>query len=580
MDKKKLKRLISAARGEIPCDLVLKGIHLVNVLSGEIHRADVGVLEDKIVGFGQYQAKEVLDAKGKYLCPGLIEAHIHIESSLLAPWEFSRLVSAHGTAAVVADPHELCNVLGIRGMDFFIRFSQDLPVTIYCLAPSCVPATSFETSGARLDAQDIELILQRYPDQVLGLAEVMNYPGVIFADDLVIDKLKLAQDRVIDGHCPALNGLDLNAYILAGPGSEHEAATLEEAREKLQKGMHIFVRQGSSAKNLKQLLPLINEFNAQHFSLATDDRHPDELHSKGHLDHLVRVAIKEGIPPLRAIQMASINTARYFGLKRQGAIAPGFQADFIILNDLPSFDIQDVYLKGRPLSNWEFKAHADQALLEAAQESIKPGDLNLERFAIPVPAGHAPATVKAIELVPGQILTRCKEARIPIKDNLAQADPAQDLAKLAVLERHQGSGRTGLGFVKGLGLNAGAMASSIAHDSHNLICAGLNDQDMLLACSVCQELKGGLVVARQGEVLGSLALPLGGLMSLRPWEEVLHDLKKIEYALNKICPGSTGIRPFMQLSFLALPVIPELRLTDLGLVDVTQFALTPLWTRP
>lgn len=566
-----MENRIKAARGQLPADLLIKNCRLVNVLSGEIHPADVAVYDGVFLGFGNYQAQQVIEADNRYLCPGFIDGHIHIESSLLSPVEFAKTAARHGTAAVICDPHEICNVLGVHGLEYMLGVTEALPLAVYCQVPSCVPATHLESAGGSIPAEVVAGLLQKYPRRILGLAEMMNFPGVLMQDPEVLAKLHASRDLVIDGHCPQLSGEDLNAYILAGPGSEHEASTEAEAREKLRKGMHLFLRQGSSGKNLLDLLPVLNSLNAAKISIVTDDLHADDLLHEGHLDHCLRLAVQAGVDPVRAVQMLSINTAGYFGLKRRGAVAPGYRADCMLLNDLKTAAIESVFLQGRPLREADFHPPSDAPL----QHSCILGAVTAEQFAIPAP--HPPQKARCLELIPGQILTRARLVQPKIRSGLALPDPEQDLAKLAVLERHQGSGNIGLGFVRGLGLQAGALASTVAHDSHNLILAGTNDADLLLAAETIQAMQGGCVAVRQGEVLAALPLPIAGLMSDLDISEVVDRLSELNQAAARLgCPPN--INPFMLLSFLALPVIPELRLTDQGLVDVRGFDFTPLWT--
>ena len=565
-----MNSLLHAARGETPVDLLIRNCQVVNVLSGEIHPASVGVKNGAIVGFGEYEAEEIVDACGRYLCPGLIEGHIHIESTLLDPVRFAQVAAAHGTAVVVCDPHELANVLGLDGIRWLLEITRDLPLDIRCMMPSCVPATHLETAGATITAQDIAAMFKEYPDRILGLAEMMNYPGVLYQDPQVMGKLVAAGDRPVDGHAPGLSGFDLNAYILAGPGSDHEACHLDEAREKLRAGMHVMIREGSSEKNLVDLLPLINDFNSQNCSLVTDDRHCDDLLRDGHLDHTIRLAVSRGLSPLRAIQMASINTARYFGLRRRGAVAPGYRADFVLLDDLASFSIFQTYLDGKVIEPASWRPAATGLTVT---KSVHLGEMGPSCLEMPAPV--AGKKVRVIRTVPGQIVTEMDMVEPVIRDGLIMADPEGDVAKLAVFERHHGSGGVGLGLVRGLGLKSGAIASTVAHDSHNLIVAGVSDCDMLLAVRTLAECGGGFVCVRDGWVLDLLPLPLAGLMSDQEPEAVATGLDHLNASARELgCPEH--INPFMQLSFLSLPVIPRLRLTDKGLVDVEAFAMVPL----
>ncbi|NLW81588.1 MAG: adenine deaminase [Desulfovibrionales bacterium] len=564
-----MNHLLQAARGLVPVDLLVRDCRLINVLSGEVHAASIGVTDGMVVGFGEYTARAVVEAQGRFVCPGLVEGHIHIESTLLDPVRFARLAASHGTAVVVCDPHELANVLGLPGIEWLLDVTRDLPLEIYCMMPSCVPATHLETAGASISAEDIRVMLARHPGRMLGLAEMMNYPGVLFQDPAVLSKIASAAGRPMDGHAPGLSGFDLNAYILAGPGSDHEACDVEEAREKLRKGMHIMIREGSSEKNLASLMPLITEFNSQNCSLVTDDRHCDDLVREGHLDHTIRLAISRGQPPVRAIQMASINTARYFGLRGRGAVAPGYRADFLLLDSIEHFAIDEVFLAGQPVRSTVWTAGLTA---QAVTTSVHLAGMKGTCLDMPAPTS---GRVKVIRTVPGQIVTEVDLIEPRKVSGLIQAMPEADVAKLAVFERHHASGNIGLGLVRGLGLRSGALASTVAHDSHNLIVAGVSDADMLFAVQSLAQCGGGFVCVRNGAVLELLPLPLAGLMSPEDPETVAAGLDRLNEAARSLgCPGD--INPFMQLSFLSLPVIPKLRLTDKGLVDVLRFEFTTL----
>ncbi len=558
--------MIETARGKAPADLLITNVNLVNTLSGDIRPANVAVHKGIVLGFEDYPAQKIIDGRGAYLCPGFIEAHIHIESTLLAPPVFARAVASMGTTAVVCDPHEIANVLGVEGIEYFVASSRDLPVSIYFMLPSCVPATHLENAGAKLGVEDMQGLLARHPDRFLGLGEMMNFPGVVHGDPEVLAKLELAQYLIIDGHAPGLLGKDLNAYILAGPKSDHECMEIGEAREKLEKGMHIMIRQGTSQHNLEAFLPLVKDHNWPSFSMVSDDRHPEDLARHGHLDDNLRRAVRLGCDPLRAVQMVTINPARYFGLKNRGAIAPGYRADMVLVEDLVNFQIREVFLKGRALEE-----HSFQTGIKPPGNSIHIGEMSSNAFQIPAEG----KSVRVIEVIPGQIVTRHVLAEPRMQDGLAEADPDRDLAKLCVVERHGATGNIGLGFVRGLGLKSGALASTVAHDSHNLIIAGTNDEDMLAAALEVQRMGGGLTLVHNGKVLASIPLPIAGLMSDKPLKDVVASMENLDRACR-----STGIShnsPFMILSFLALPVIPELKLTDKGLVDVNRFELVGLW---
>jgi adenine deaminase len=585
-----LERKITLAKGQKKVDLVIKNTKVVNVLSGEIHQSEVAIADGIFVGFGEaYDAKKLYDAQGRYMCPGLIDGHIHIESTFLSPREFCNVVALHGTSVVVCDPHEIANVLGLRGIDYFLQSSLGLPVKIYFMMPSCVPATHMETSGAAILDKDIREYMDRYPELVIGLAEMMNYPGVISEDKEILSKLIAVGSRPKDGHAPLLSGKSLDAYIIAGMGSDHECTSLKEAIEKLRKGMHIMIRQGTHEKNLQDLIPLINDFNSFRISLVSDDRDPIDLKENGHLDYLVRTAISFGLPPIRAIQMVSINTARYFGLKNIGAIAPGFRADFILLDDLESFRISEVFLRGKRIDSGRISRvkneedffilnnnNSSSSFLQNTMHIKSVDDPNM--FVIPANSITTSSRLQVIGVIPGQIITqkRIIPAKVDKKYGGVVADAQRDLAKLAVIERHHKTGNVGLGFVQGLGLERGAMASSVAHDSHNLVVAGMNDNDMLIAVRYISSIGGGLAVAENRHIIAGLPLPIGGLMSNQPIESVISNLTAVNQACLKL--GNNVIKdPFMLLSFLSLPVIPSLKLTDKGLVDVDKFHFTSLW---
>ncbi|NDY57892.1 adenine deaminase [Desulfovibrio sulfodismutans] len=572
-DVARLTRRISLALGETPADLLITGCQLVNVLSGEIHAASVAVADGVVLGFGDYPAREVVDAGGRFLCPGFLDGHIHIESTLLSPPEFARAVAPHGTCAVVCDPHEIANVMGPAGIEYMLAASRNLPLTFYVMMSSCVPATHMETSGAAITPQDIRRMLAAdYPfaDQMLGLAEVMNYPGVLARDPLMLAKIAAARGRVVDGHAPLLTGKRLNAYILAGPGSDHECTRLEEAREKLRKGMQVMIREGSTEQNLADLAPLVTPENAWRFSLVSDDRDPVDIKKHGHMNELVRRAVAHGISPVAAVAMASINTARYFRLPGRGAVAPGYRADLVLVDDLETFAVSRVWLGGRDVRDLNLACRE----VPVPNNTMRPAQVTPETFRIPAKPGR----VRVIGLVPGQIVTRGLTLEPRLADGLALADPGRDLAKLAVIERHHATGNVGLGFVQGLGLAAGAIAGTVSHDSHNLIVAGVNDADMAFAAQTLTKVGGGFCVVKDGRILAVVELPVAGLMSAGCLDELEKSLAYLGGAYASVsAPGKADAHPFMSMSFLSLAVIPELKLTDKGLVDVESFSLIDLF---
>src|SRR6188472_246659 len=543
-----LKRKIDLATGQKKVDLVVKNANIVNVFSGEIHKGNVAIADGIFVGFGQteeymeYDAQNVIDVQGKFMCPGLVDGHIHLESTFLAPREFCNIVALHGTSAVICDPHEIANVLGLPGIDYIIGSTIGLPVKVYVMMPSCVPATHMETSGAVILDRDIHEYMDCNPNLVIGLAEMMNYPGVISKDSQTLSKLIAGGSRPKDGHAPLLSGKSLDAYIIAGLGSDHECTNLKEAIEKIRKGMHIMIRQGAHERNLQNLIPLINDFNSSHISLVSDDRDVIDLKENGHMDYLVRTAISFGLPPMRAIQMASINTARYFGLKNVGAIAPGFRADFILLDNLESFRISEVFLDGNRIdtndsngnvggriknetsdicvnNNDTYSPSSSLSILQKNTMHINALD-DPNMFIVPaksnstISSSSSSSLLLAIGLIPGQIITqkRIIEPKVD-QDYHPIADVQRDMAKLAVIERHHRTGNLGLGFVQGLGLKRGAIASSVAHDSHNLVAAGMNDMDMLTAAKHILSIGGGLSVVIDKQVIANFPLPIAGLMS-------------------------------------------------------------------
>lgn len=564
-----LDTLIQHARGEAPADLLIENAKVVNVLSGEIQETSVALARSRIVGLGDYPTQDRLDLEGAYLAPGFIDAHVHIESSLVPPAEFSRAVVPRGTTTVITDPHEIANVLGTEGIRFMFESAKDGPLSMFVMAPSCVPATHMETAGATLHSYDLAPF--KSDPWVIGLAEVMNFPGVLSADTEVLAKIQAFDDYPIDGHCPGLSGKDLAGYVAAGIGSDHESTTAEEAREKLRMGLTIFIREASNAHNLEALLPLVNADNQHRFCFCTDDRQPRDLLDQGHIDYMIRTAIARGLEPIRAIRMATWNTARYFGLSDRGAITPGRRADLVAFKDLEAPSPHLVFRGGRPV------AREGRMLLPRLAHDSHPlrSTMNIDwdrvDFSIDSHGGQA----RVIGIIPDQLVTEHLTATFESGATEAQADPSRDLLKIAVIERHRASGAMGKGFVQGMGLERGALSSSIAHDHHNLVVVGADDTSMWTATRRAAALGGGLVVAEGDQVLAELPLPIGGLMNDSPVEEVRDGLDKAIAAARGL--GSSLHDPFMAMSFLALEVIPSLKLTDQGLIDVDRFERVPLW---
>jgi adenine deaminase len=566
-----LEATIAVARGEEPADLLLRNARLVNVLSGEIHPADIAIYDGSVVGFGEYGASQVVDLEGRFVCPGLIDAHVHLESAMVQPAEFARAVVPLGTTSVICDPHEIANVLGLDGVKYILDASRGLPLHVYVMAPSCVPATHMETAGAELTATDI-VELMGY-ERVLGLAEMMNFPGVLYRVPAVLEKIKVTKDRPMDGHAPGLSGLDLNAYIAAGIGSDHECTDLEEAREKLRRGMHILIREGTTARNLHALLPLVTAANARLCHFCTDDRHPDTLLDKdqGHIDDVVRKAIAWGLDPVMAIQMASINTAEYFQLRRVGAVAPGYRADMVVLDDLEKVKVSEVYTAGRLVAE---RGTLIASRSDFPQVPLQPSvHVDLPALDFTIAEGEGPARV--IGVIPEQVVTESLRLEPTRENGCIISDPARDILKIAVIERHRQTGNVGLGLVTGVGLQRGAIASSVAHDSHNLVVIGASDDEMRAAVAAIAEMGGGQVVVADGEVQAACPLPIAGLMSDQSLEEVAGQVEALTQAAHAL--GCTLPDPLMTMSFLALAVIPRLKLTDMGLVDVDRFDFVPLF---
>ena len=562
-------RYVRVARGLEPADLLLKGASILDVFSGVFFKGDVAICEGVITGFGAASAKETIDLAGAWLIPGLIDAHMHIESTQLSPIEFARAVLPHGTTTVIADPHEIANVLGLPGIRYMIEASTGLPVDVRIMAPSCVPATHLETSGASITPQDIEQILSW--ERVLGLGEVMNYPGVINLDPDMSAKLHAAHGGPIDGHAPGLSGPDLWAYVISGPQTDHECTTLAEAQEKLRVGMHILIREGTTARNLDALLPLLTPTSAPFVHFCTDDCHPETLMQDGHIDGIIKKAIARGVAPELAIPSATIHTANAYGLAGIGAIAPGYRADIVVLSDLESLQVERVFACGRLV------AESGQTIVDLpscddqqVRKSINVGS-NTPSFAISAEGQE----VRVIDVTTDQVVTGEIHVAPLVKDGLVMCDIERDILKIAVVERHHATGNVGLGLVHGFSLKDGALASSVAHDSHNIIVVGANDSDMGAAVRAIIEMDGGQVAVHNGKVLARLPLPLAGLMSDLALPEAAKmgaELKQAAASLGCALPS-----PFMALSFLALPVIPSLKLTDRGLADVNKFELVPLF---
>ncbi len=568
----KLTERLAAALGETPADLLLTNLQLVNVFTGEVYSTEIAIKGTRVVGVGEgYQAARTIDLGGRYVAPGLIDAHVHIESSLCTPPRFSEAVLPRGVTTVVTDPHEIANVHGLDGIRYMMDSAKHGYLSVYVMASSCVPATHMETSGAFLSAEDLATL--RDNPWVLGLAEVMNFPGVVSGAPDMLDKIEAFKDCVLDGHCPGLSGQALNAYVAAGIQSDHECTTVAEAREKLRQGMYIFIREATNAHNLRPLLPLITPENSRRLCWCTDDRHPADLLDDGSIDYMIRVAIAEGnVDPVTAIRMGTLNVAEYFGLRDRGAIVPGRRADLFVFSDLRAPSAEMVFRGG------ELIAEDGRLRVTITPPHVKPlpRAINVRWDAVDFSIPAEGQRVRVIGSLENQLITEHRIMEARIVNGYAVADVERDMLKMAVIERHKASGNMGKGFISGIGLKRGAIAGTVAHDHHNLVVIGADDASMMTAARAVEAMGGGLVAAEGERVLAQLPLPVGGLMSDRPIAEVRQKLDVL-LEVTKRQLGSPLHDPFMAMGFMALEVIPSLKLTDLGLVDVDQFAFVELF---
>ena len=567
------REIIDAATGKLPCDVNYVNCTVVDLLSGRFLKgATVSVKGGYVAGVNDgLTAKETVDLDGRYLAPGLVDAHVHIESSLLTPAEYAKVVVPRGTTTVIADPHEIANVMGYDGMRYMLNVSQNIPLDVYFMVPSCVPATDFDTAGAALYASDMHQFLQE--PRVIGLGEVMNYPGVLAQDPQLMDKIALfkSNGRPIDGHSPGLRGANLSAYIAAGIGSDHECTTPEEALEKVGKGMYIMLREGSTAKDLRVLLPALRRENADRFMLCSDDRHCNDLRDEGHMDFSLKLMLKAGVEPLDALRVASSNAARWFGIPEQGAIAPGYKADFIAFPSFDNFKVETVIKNGAIVARDGALVSALDTPITPIRDSVNIKWLTKEDFAIP----DTGKPVRVIEVRRESLLTGHGVETLPSENGLLAPDIDRDILKIFVIERHTGSGNIGKGFIRGLGLRRGAIGSTISHDSHNMIIAGVDDTSIFKAARHLNKIKGGLVYTVGDRIILDLPLPVAGLMSDRAADFVIERLSAFEKIFEE--EGLTATSPLMTLSFMALPVIPSLKITDRGLVDVDKFQKVSLY---
>lgn len=561
--------IINVARGLEKANLVIKNANIVNVLSEEIYKGDIAIVDGVIAGIGEnYSGEKEIDVNGAFVSPSFIDGHVHLESAMMLPKEFASVVLPAGTTTVIIDPHEISNVLGLHGISFMHEAVKNLPMDVYTMLPSCVPATPFETSGFDLNSYDLSLLIDK--PWVLGLAEMMNFPGVLNLDNNVMAKLELAKskEKRIDGHAPYLSGKDLCAYVASGVKSDHECTTPEEAIERIRLGMYVMIREGTAAKDLDALLPVLKNCNTRKCIFVTDDRHPSDL--KEHINGMVRRAVEAGVDPIKAIQVASLNTAEYFGLQNLGAIAPGYKADLLVLPDLKSFKPDIVMKNGNVIAhNGKLAIEIPQGEALAIRNSVNVRWITPEDFKISVNEPDGKIGVKALEVIPHQLITKSVETEALVEDGNAISNIENDTLKICVIERHRATGNIGKGFVKGFNLKCGAIASTVAHDSHNMIVIGTNDADMYTAAVALIKCKGGKVVVKDGEIISELALPIAGLMSDRKFDYVVDKCEELNQAAHSI--GCELNDPFMTMGFLSLPVIPELKITDKGVFDTNKF---------
>ncbi|WP_419882535.1 adenine deaminase [Peribacillus sp. B-H-3] len=569
-EKTTLKKQISAAGKQAPADIVIKNGRIIDVFNLEIIEADLAISEGMFVGIGDFEGKQIIDAKNRYVCPAFIDGHVHIESSMVSPAEFAKVLLPHGVTAVVADPHEIANVSGSEGIRFMIENSSGLPLDTFFMLPSCVPATPFENSGAVLKAEDLEPFYAH--KRVLGLAEIMDYPSLANREDAMMDKIAAAlkHRNQIDGHLAGLDTNAINIYRAAGVSTDHECSTPSEALERLRRGMYLLIREGSVAKDLKSLIKAVNIHNARRCLFCTDDKHLDDLMQEGSIDHNIRLAIQCGLSPLTAIQMGSLNAAECYGLSKKGAIAPGFEADFLLLDELESIAISEVFKSGKLVAK-DGKYTGESIVKEKplSQLTATVHIPHIEEKDIQIPIGKT-GRANIIEIIPNQLRTNKVIETVHVKNGCFSPSGDEDQLKILVIERHKYSGNIGKGIVKGFGLKGGAIATTIAHDSHNIVAAGTNDSDLLTAVQVLKELNGGLAIIKNGEILASIPLAIAGLMSDKDYQSVNAELDLLKSALSQL--GFAGaFNPFLTLSFLTLPVIPALKLTDTGLFDAESF---------
>lgn len=565
MYKEELYYKIRKAKGDGVCEKLLKNGKIINVFTGEIIEGSLAIDKGRIIGVGDYRAEEVIDLEGKYLAPGFIDSHVHIESSMSRPSEFAKIVVPRGVTTVIADPHEIANVKGLEGIRYIIEESRDMPLDVHIMLPSCVPSTDFENAGAILEAEDLASLIDE--ESVLGLGELMNYPGVISGDRKIIHKLALFKDHVIDGHGPLISGFDLNAYAIAGVKTEHECSTVEEVLDRIRLGMYVLVREGSAARDLENIISTVNKDNIRRFMFCTDDKHPEDLVYEGSIDYNIKLAIKNNIDPIDAIKMATINSCECYGLKDKGAIAPGYIADLVIIDNLEDFNIVSVYKDG------ELVAENGEALFQVKEnvptnmiDSVNIKKVRMEDLKIKIDSPRA----NVIKVMEGSIVTDKSIRAVEVEDGYFKYSD-DGILKLIVIERHKATGNIGKGLIENFNIKNGAIGSTIGHDSHNMIVVGDNDRDILMAIEELEKIGGGITLVSDGKIEKSLELEIGGIMTGKPVKDTIKTLKSMMLLGYNKLGVNKGIDPFMTLAFMALPVIPKLKLTDLGLFDVEKF---------
>ena len=573
MKKEELRKLILTAKGAVEADVVIKNCKVVNVFTGEIQEGDIAISGDQIAGVGQYQGKVEVDAGGRYAAPGFIDSHIHIESSYVSPEELGRLLVPHGGCTIIADPHEIVNVMGIQALDYMMEAAKNTKMDVKYMLPSCVPATPFEHAGLVLGADKMEEPIER--ENILGLGEFMNFPGVFNADDDTLDKLMVAKNagKLIDGHSPGLTGKNLTAYASARIQGDHECATVEDMKERLSLGMYILLREGSACHDLRRLLKGVTPENSRRCLLCSDDRQPKTILQEGHLDNHLRMCVEEGIDAMTAIRMATLNAAECFRLYDRGAIAPGYRADVVLLDDLEQFHVHKVWIRGELVAEEgkylpEFKTHD----ISTVRNSVHLKDFSVDKFKMHLKSDH----VHVITIQPGGVVTKKETAHIPVENGEFVFSPDNDIVKVAVVERHQMTGNVACGFLKGYGIKEGAVALSIAHDSHNIIVTGVSDEEMAFAVEKLKEQNGGIVLVKNGEVIESMPMPIAGLMSDQSGEWVKQKLIDIHDKAYSELGVAGDVEPVMTLCFMSLAVIPEIKLTDMGLFNVGTFSFIPV----